>query len=81
MSVSRSALQRGIRGPFGMIYWRDSWHEHEHFAFSTSEKLQCDEKCGKPILPGELYSIGVRQIEPDAPVRKHVFMDTNIIIV
>ncbi|KAL0491704.1 ligA2 [Acrasis kona] len=47
--------------------WKESWHEHEEYAFCSGKAKTCDD-CNKEIAIGELYSIGVRQIEIDAPV-------------
>eukprot|EP01127_Copromyxa_protea_P012978 TRINITY_DN3433_c0_g1_i1.p1 TRINITY_DN3433_c0_g1~~TRINITY_DN3433_c0_g1_i1.p1 ORF type:complete len:344 (-),score=84.26 TRINITY_DN3433_c0_g1_i1:107-1138(-) len=63
--VQRSALKAGINICGMMQYWRHSWHESTAWCLAT-EKYNCDE-CDTPILPGELYSQGRRQVFWDAP--------------
>ncbi|KAL6041916.1 cyclic nucleotide-gated cation channel beta-1 [Balamuthia mandrillaris] len=68
MTMTRQQLLNGFRMDGEYMTWAKSYHETESFAFANPRKtMKCDE-CGKPIEPYSLYSLGTRQVYPDAPI-------------
>jgi hypothetical protein len=67
-TITRAKLKQGIRfEDIGYVGWKDSWHENDSWAFNNGKIKTCDD-CNGDIQIGELYSIGHRDVYPDAPV-------------
>ncbi|KAJ4462310.1 hypothetical protein PAPYR_918 [Paratrimastix pyriformis] len=66
-TLTREQLKAGVNICGDMCRWSSSWHERDTFAFSDSDRLYCD-TCSRQILPNTMYSIGHREVYPDAPI-------------